>query len=82
MMYWPDHMGMWGFGLMGLSTLLFWGLLITGIVLLVRYLKSGGPASDRGGPERILAERYARGDIDEQEYRQRLQVLRGSGSTP
>jgi putative membrane protein len=80
-MYCPGHMGFWGFGLMSLTTLLLWALLITGIVLLVRYLGRSAPAADRGSPERILAERYARGDIDEQEYRQRLQVLRGGGST-
>ena len=28
------------------------------------------------GPERMLAERYARGEIDEEEYRERLAVLR------
>lgn len=32
----------------------------------------------RGGPEQILAERFARGEIDEGEYRGRLAVLRGS----
>ena len=33
----------------------------------------GSPA---GSAERTLAERFARGDIDEQEYRARLEVLR------
>jgi putative membrane protein len=32
-------------------------------------------ATARGG-ESLLRERYARGEIDETEYRQRLQVLR------
>ncbi|MFI0716705.1 SHOCT domain-containing protein [Streptomyces inhibens] len=34
----------------------------------------------RGGPtpEQILAERYARGEIDEEEYQRRLATLRGS----
>jgi hypothetical protein len=30
-------------------------------------------------PERLLAERFARGEIDEEEYRRRLAVLRGNG---
>ncbi|MFJ5697936.1 SHOCT domain-containing protein [Arthrobacter sp. NPDC093139] len=35
-------------------------------------------ATARGG-ESVLRERYARGEIDESEYRERLQVLRGEG---
>lgn len=33
-------------------------------------------------PEHILAERFARGEIDEQEFRQRMAVLRGAGPPP
>lgn len=34
------------------------------------------PVDDRASGERVLGERYARGEIDEQEYRQRMAVLR------
>jgi putative membrane protein len=56
---------------------------IFGIVALVRYVGRGGPQS--GGPvqppapERLLAERFARGEIDEEEYQRRLAVLRTAG---
>ncbi len=77
-MMWLDHgIGPWGYVLMSLNMLVFWGLIVTGIVLLVRYLGRSGSAAGPGSAERILAERYARGEIDEQEYRQRLSVLRG-----
>lgn len=81
MMYWGNGMSGWGYFFMALNMVLFWGLLITGIVLLVRYL--GGqrhePSSASGtGPQRVLAERFARGEIDEDEYRQRLKVLGGA----
>ena len=81
-MWWPDHDGgSWAFAFMGLGMLLFSGVLIVGIILLLRYL---GPrrngASEQSSAERWLAERYARGEIDEHEYRQRLQVLRGGGA--
>ncbi|MFI9201609.1 SHOCT domain-containing protein [Streptomyces sp. NPDC053048] len=33
-------------------------------------------------PEQILAERYARGEIDEEEYQRRLATLRGSPPGP
>jgi putative membrane protein len=83
MMYWDtDRVSGWGFALMNLSMLLFWILLIVAGVVLVRYL--GGhdhPVADRtpsgATPEQILAERFARGEIDEAEYRRRLDTLQG-----
>ena len=58
---------------------LFWGLLTTGIVLLVRYLRSDHPgqAPSASSAEQMLAERFARGEINETEYRDRLATLRG-----
>ena len=78
-MHWHDHgMNGWGWGLMAFGMLVFWGLLIAGLVVLVRYLRPD-PRDRSQSPtaEQILGERYARGDIDEEEYRRRLQVLRG-----
>jgi putative membrane protein len=37
-----------------------------------------GPGSGARAAERTLAERYANGDIDEKEYRARLEVLRAN----
>ena len=34
-----------------------------------------GPVLGRATPEELLAERFARGEIDEQEYRLRLDTL-------
>ncbi|MCV7089766.1 MULTISPECIES: SHOCT domain-containing protein [Mycobacterium] len=83
MMFWYGHnMGWWGWG-MGIGMVLFWVLLIAGIVALVVYT-----TGDRRGyrippaatpsvtPEQVLAARFARGEIDETEYRHRLAVLR------
>lgn len=81
MMYWyGTGMGGWGYVLMALSMLLFWGLIIGAIVALVRFLGGAGatgraPARQKG-PEEILAERFARGEIDEEEYRRRIAVVR------
>ena len=82
MMYWGYGMNGWGYLTMALSTVAFWGVLITGIVLLVRYLGSGyrsrrPPTTVE--PQQILVERFARGEIDEQEYHSRLATLRGTG---
>jgi putative membrane protein len=79
MMYWGNGMGGWGMVLMIVSSLLFWGLVIAGIVALVRYAGRGGqtgtPTGEGPTPQRILTERFARGEIDEDEYTQRLRVL-------
>jgi putative membrane protein len=86
MMYWGTGMNGWGMTMMALSSLLFWGLAIAAIVALVRYTSRvasrGVPASHMSAPQQLLAERFARGDIDEDEYIHRLQVLstRPSGS--
>jgi putative membrane protein len=81
MMFWPDHdLTGWGWTAMTISMLLFWGLLIAGGVLLVRALTRLSGSADgpgRPSPEQLLAERYARGEIDDEEYRTRLATLMG-----
>ena len=77
-------MGGWGYALMTISMILFWGAVIYGIVALVRYARPDGPQrGERAGspapePERLLAERFARGEIDEDDYYQRLTSLRAA----
>ncbi|WP_235465941.1 SHOCT domain-containing protein [Streptomyces platensis] len=70
---------------MSISVFLFLALLFVIALLIVRALgrsspTRGEPPAHRGGPhaEQILAERYARGEIDEEEYRRRLATLRGT----
>jgi putative membrane protein len=75
----------WGWGawlMMSLMMVVFWGLVIAGIVVLFRYLtgsrQGGGPGSTSGrsSAEELLAERFARGEIDEDEYTRRRELLR------
>lgn len=65
-----------GFG--GPFMLLFWVLVIIGIVVLVKWL-AGQSSSRRDARERtaleILQERYARGEIDRDEYEQKKRDL-------
>ena len=79
MMWWyGNHMSGWGYLFMTINTILFWGLIILGVIALLRYLARGDRSTtSRPAPEQVLAERFARGEIDEQEYHQRLDVLRG-----
>lgn len=55
-------------------------LIVIGIVYLVVRLVRGNEAPGAGErtPEKILAERYARGEISDEEYRHRIEVLRDS----
>ena len=71
-------MGGWGYALVSLGNVLLWALLILGVVTLLRHRSRSGSTEPRPTAEELLAERFARGEIAEQEYRQRLDVLRQS----
>lgn len=79
MMYWyGSGMSGWGYVLMTLSMVLFWGLVITtAVVLGRRFLREDRPlGSGPSTPEDVLAMRLARGEIDEDEYERRMATLR------
>ncbi|MEU7059146.1 SHOCT domain-containing protein [Streptomyces sp. NPDC046197] len=90
-MFWYDH-GMSGWGWFGasLGMIVFWGLIITVAVLLYRaFTRSDRSDSVSAGtwtpsaqtsPEQLLAERFARGEIDAEEYQRCLRVLRSHGA--
>jgi putative membrane protein len=65
-----------GFG--WLFMLLFWGLVILGIVAIVKWLTSAGAGGNTQKPRTaldILEERYARGEIDREEFEQKKRDL-------
>lgn len=71
-----------GWVLMSVSMVAFWALVITAVVLAIRCLAS--PRGTAASPsilgqtraEDVLAERFARGEIDSEWYRHRLKLLR------
>lgn len=76
-MMWDGGHGWWGFG--PVFMLVFWGLIILGLVGLVRWL-TAGPTREKtdagaGRARMILEERYARGEIDREEFEQRKRDL-------
>ena len=78
-MNYGQHMG-WGAGSGGflgfLPMLLWWALLIVVVVLLVKWLFGAGAARrSPGGAREILAERYAKGEIDREEFEQKSRDL-------
>lgn len=76
MMSWADGYGWMGFG--WIAMILFWVVIVVGGVALVRWL---GMRSDGSGDMRrktpldILQERYARGEIERDEYEQKRSDL-------
>ena len=65
--------GFWWFGWFRLLLLV---ALVAGVFFLLRRRPGVGDEERTG--ESVLAERYAKGEISEEEYRQRLTVLRES----
>ncbi|WP_328508108.1 SHOCT domain-containing protein [Streptomyces sp. NBC_00391] len=80
-MFWYGHdVSGWGWFAMSAGMVVFWALIITVGVLLFRAVNRPDehirtPAAPQT-PEQVLAERFARGEIDDEEYRRRLNVLR------
>ena len=72
---WKGGYGMGPVG--GLFMLFFWGLIIIGIVLVVRWAwehgRSGGTAGE--APLDILKRRYARGEITKEDFDRMKQDL-------
>lgn len=72
MMWWG---GSWSWGAwlaMSLTMAVFWGLLAWALVSAAR----SGDNSRRNSGEDILADRFARGEIDEDEFRRRREMIR------
>lgn len=67
--------GVWGVGMM-LMMVVFWGLVIVGVVLAIRWLASQGK-EPRGTDAAldILRQRYARGEINKEEFETRKRDL-------
>jgi putative membrane protein len=77
----PGMMGGWGMGWIGMIFMLvFWVLVIVGLVFLIKWLiqtTSSGKTDGLKGPKAIdiLKERYARGEISKEEFENMKQDL-------
>jgi putative membrane protein len=73
---WDGGWGM-GWGWFGLMHVLWWVLLVAGAVVLFRVvLGPDRPSRRHDSALQILRERYARGEIDQAEYAERLKHLK------
>lgn len=77
---------MWGWGgygyagWWGIAMILFWVLIIVGIVLLIAWLVRGSQAQRPAGPSEdraltLLRERFARGEISQEQFEQMRRTL-------
>jgi len=73
-MMWGGGYGMIG----GLMMVVFWGLIIALIVLAVKWLTNDRGGGSRGKADAMdtLRERFASGEIDEEEFERRKKVLK------
>lgn len=77
---WNDGWGWWWL-VMPLVAIAFWASVIWLLASLFR-TRPGPDATEvqsSEAPEEILARRFARGEIDDDEYRRRLATLRSGG---
>jgi putative membrane protein len=81
MMHWGNvsGMGYGGFGFGWIFMVLFWGLVIMGVIYLLKQLFSSSqePVIKESAQD-ILKKRYAAGEITKVEYNDRLSVIRGT----
>jgi len=70
--------GAWGFGML-LMMLVFWGLVITALVLGIRWLTRQGREAHHDAALETLRQRYARGEIDREEYVAKERDLKRGG---
>jgi putative membrane protein len=78
MYYYGPGMAGWAMALMIFANVVFWTVLVLGALLVARALRRGSPSfSPRSQvtPKQLLAERFAQGEITEEEYLHRLAVL-------
>jgi putative membrane protein len=73
----PGMMGGYGWGLMPLLVIGFWGLVIWGIVAAVRYSghHTGCSSSTTEPALELLKRRYAQGEITKKEYQEKKKDL-------
>jgi putative membrane protein len=77
---WGMHHSMWGlWGIWGVAMMLmmfvFWGIVIAGIVIGMRWLARQSRESKPDAALEILRQRYAHGDINREEFEARKRDL-------
>jgi len=78
MWYGSDGPPWWGWFLMSVTMVAFWALVIGVVWYAVTHATRGDHSPAPRSPEQILDERFARGEIDADDYATRRDALRGA----
>jgi putative membrane protein len=78
MWFWSDGTPWWGWVLMCLGMIAFWAAVIGAVWYAVTHAVRSESTTGSRSPEQILDERFARGEIDADEYATRRDALRGA----
>jgi len=83
MMGWAGELTWTGWIVMAVCMLAFWAVVIYLMAMMFRTDRANGPGrtSQESDPLRLLETRFARGDIDSDEFVARRQVLMHPGDT-
>jgi putative membrane protein len=67
-----------GFGGGGIFMILFWVLIILGVVYLVKIVLGGGSAVEKKSEsaQEVLEKRFAKGEMSKEEFEDAMEVLR------
>jgi putative membrane protein len=76
--------GMMGYGVgwvMGIINIIFWVVVIVGVIYLIKWLSASSKRGDRETKSEntaldILRERYAKGEINKEEFEEKKKVLK------
>jgi putative membrane protein len=75
---WEMHPMWWGWGLgMMAMMFLFWAVVIVGLIVGIRWLAGQGKVSRSDSALEILRQRYARGEINKDEFEAKKKDLDG-----
>ena len=77
MMHWGGDFGM-GFGGGWIYMIFFWGLIILGIVYLVKMLLGGRSTEEKKSEsaQEVLEKRFAKGEMSKEEFEDAMKVLK------
>jgi putative membrane protein len=80
-MWWHGDMTWWGWLAMTISMLVFWALVIVGVVWAIRSIQTGNTTSQVDARD-VLRERFARGEIDEEHFLRAMNALHDADHGP
>lgn len=72
---WGWDIAGWEWAWMTLIMVIAPAVVVVTVLVLARAVQSDGPMSRADQPQDILAQRFARGELSEEEYRRRRDVL-------